>query len=219
MHARTLTVRPSIRAFAIMAFVSTVAACRGVPNALGADRRSARTNAESLFDGLARRFDNVQRTPKFLQARSKLGRYALSPSGVYRDTSVWTSSGADSTRTLTLSGSHNGTGYLFSAQNGTQIPGATGDSRHVITLRRRGESEFEWDTSVDHAIGAVRASEVAAALTAFLSAAEQANRPGPRWDSRPLMPRTTRVLGELFSLDTIGATHQPDRSTAVLARF
>ena len=219
IHARTLTVRPSIRAFAIIAFVSTAAACRGVPNALGADRRSARTNAESLFDGLARRFDNVQRTPKFAQARSKLGRHALSPSGVYRDTSVWTSSGADGTRTLTLSGTHTGTGYVFSARNGTPIPSATGDSRHVITLRRRGESEFEWDTRVDHAIGAVRASEVSAALTAFLAAAEQANRPGPRWDSPPLMPRTTRVLGELFSLDSIGVKPQPDRSTAVLARF
>src|SRR5690349_24549910 len=85
--------------------------CRGVPNAMGSDRAAARTNSDAFFDGLAKRFDNVQRTPKFFQARSKLGRYALSPSGVYGDTSVWTSAGNDSTRTLSLFGTHTANGY------------------------------------------------------------------------------------------------------------
>src|SRR5687767_15374745 len=124
-----------------------------MPNALGVSRHAAKTNADSLFEALARRFDNVQRTPKFSQARSKLGRYALSPSGVYRDTSVWTAVGLDSTRTLTLAGSHTAGGYLFSARAVAPIPDSTGESRHVIQLRRRGESEFEWTTEVDHAIG------------------------------------------------------------------
>jgi hypothetical protein len=196
-----------------------VAACRGMPNALGSDRRSARVNADAMFEALARRFDNVQRAPKFFQARSKLGRFALSPSGVYGDTSVWTSAGADSTRTLTLSGSHTPSGYLFAPRTTVPSPAVTGDSRHVIRLRRRGESEFEWLTTVDHAIGPVHASEVAAALTAFLAAPEQAAASRIRVDNQTLFPQTTRVLGELFSLDTVRTTPASDGSTAVFLRF
>src|SRR3954469_5564854 len=141
-----------------------------MPETLGPDRRAARANADALFGGLATRFDNVQRAPKFYQARSKLGRYALSPSGVFGDTSVWTTVGADSTRTLTLLGTHTPTGYLFGPYASVATPTATGDARHVIRLRRRGESEYDWDTNVDRAIGPVNAREIAAALTAFVSA-------------------------------------------------
>lgn len=172
-----------------------------------------------MFDGLAARFDNVQRAPKFLQARSKLGRYALSPSGVYGDTSVWTSAGTDSTRTLTLSGTHTPTGYTFTPRAVVPIPSSTGDSRHVIRLRRRGDSEYEWRTVVDHAIGPVRANEVASALTAFVASAEQRTDNRTRADNQTLFPRTTRVLGELFSLDTIRVTPLSDGSTGVLVRF
>jgi hypothetical protein len=190
-----------------------------MPNALGSDRRIARANADAMFDGLALRFDNVQRAPKFLQARSKLGRYALSPSGVYGDTSVWTSSGADSTRTLTLSGSHTPTGYLFAPRASVPLPTTTGDARHIIKLHRRGESEYEWDTLVDHAIGGIRSSEVAAALTAFMAAPQQTGSARIRTESQALFPRTTRVLGELFVLDTIRVSPLADGSASVLARF
>jgi len=190
-----------------------------MPNALGPDRQTARANAEGLFNGLATRFDNVQRAPKFLQARTKLGRFALSPSGVYGDTSVWTSAGPDSTRTLSLSGSHTPTGYLFAPRASVPTPSVAGDARHVIVLRRRGESEFQWETNVDHAIGAVRARDVAAALTAWLGAPEHLAFTRMRADNRELFPRTSRVLGELFTLDTIRVTPQPDRSESVLVRF
>jgi len=190
-----------------------------VPNALGPDRQTARANADGFFQGLALRFDNVQRAPKFFQARSKFGRYALSPSGVYGDTSVWTSSGADSTRTLSLLGSHTATGYLFAPRASVATPSAVGDARHIIRLKRRGESEYEWQTDVDHAIGGVRSSEVAAALTAFLGAPEHLAAARIATDNKELFPRTSKVLGELFSLDTIRIAPQPDRSTSVLVRF
>ena len=207
------------RALALAICATTAIACRGMPNALGPDRRTARTNADALFEGLAARFDNVQRAPKFFQARSKLGRYALSPSGVYGDTSVWTSAGADSTRTLTLSGTHAATGYIFTPRASVAVPSVTGESRHVIRLRRRGDSEYEWNTTVDHAIGSVRANEVASALTAFLGSAEQATDSRIRADNQTLFPQTSRVLGELFSLDTVRIAPQVDGSTGVVVRF
>ena len=141
---------------AAIAVVASGLGCRGVPNALGPDRQTARTNADGFFDGLAKRFDAVQRAPKFAHARSKLGRYALSPSGVYGDTSVWTAFRPDSTRTLSLYGSHTSTGYLFATRATVPVPAVAGDARHIIQLRRRGESEYEWQTNVDHGIGSVR---------------------------------------------------------------
>jgi len=190
-----------------------------MPNALGPDRAAARTNADALFEGLAARFDNVQRAPKFYQARSKLGRYALSPSGVYGDTSVWTAVGTDSTRTLTLSGSHTATGYTFTPRAVVSVPNATGDSRHVIRLKRRGEGEYAWDTAVDHAIGPVHANEVAAALTAFISAPQATTAPRIKPETQALLPRTSRVLGELFSLDTVRILPWADGSSSVTVRF
>ena len=189
-----------------------------MPETLGPDRRSARSNADALFGALATRFDNVQRAPKFYQARSKLGRYALSPSGVYSDTSVWTALGGDSTRTLTLLGTHTPTGYLFAPYASVATPTATGDARHVIRLHRRGESEYDWDTAVDHAIGSVTAREIAAALTAFVSAPQHAAG-DVHAQNQALFPQTSRVLGELFSLDTLRAIPIGDGSSAVLVRF
>jgi len=218
-YRRSLTVHSRFRAVAACVCASALLACKGVRNALGTDRQTAKTNADALFDALARRFDNVQRTPKFSQARSKLGRYALSPSGAYRDTSVWTATGSDSTRTLTVSGSHAGGAYVFDARAAAPVPVATGDSRHVIRLKRRGESEYEWNTRVDHGIGPARSAEVAAAVTELLAAPERPGCCGMRADARPLFPRTTAVLGELFSLDTVHVARQADRSASVLVRF
>jgi len=190
-----------------------------MPETLGPDRRTARANADALFGGLAARFDNVQRAPKFYEARSKLARYALSPSGVYGDTSVWTALGRDSTRTLTLLGTHTPTGYLFAPYASVATPTATGDARHVIRLHRRGESEYEWDTAVDHAIGSVTSRQIAAALTALVSAPEQVAGANVHADNQALFPHTSRVLGELFSLDTIRAVPVGDGSSTVLVRF
>ncbi len=190
-----------------------------MPETLGPDRRTARANADALFGGLATRFDNVQRAPKFYEARSKLARYALSPSGVYGDTSVWTALGRDSTRTLTLLGTHTPTGYLFAPYASVATPTATGDARHVIRLHRRGESEYEWDTAVDHAIGSVTSRQIAAALTALVSAPQQVAGANVHADNQALFPHTSRVLGELFSLDTIRAVPVGDGSSTVLVRF
>ncbi len=190
-----------------------------MPETLGPDRRTARANADALFGGLATRFDNVQRAPKFYEARSKLARYALSPSGVYGDTSVWTALGRDSTRTLTLLGTRTPTGYLFAPYASVATPTATGDARHVIRLHRRGESEYEWDTAVDHAIGSVTSRQIAAALTALVSAPQQVAGASVHADNQALFPHTSRVLGELFSLDTIRAVPVGDGSSTVLVRF
>lgn len=190
-----------------------------MPAALGPDARTARTNADALFGALAARFDNVQRGPRFQQARSKLGRHALSPSGVYRDTSVWTGSGADSARVLVVAGTRTSNGYLFSARAAVPELTVPGDSRHIIRLRKRAEGEYEWLTNVEHAVGTARAADVARATTTFIGAGEQKSEPAIRAEYRTVFPRTTRVLGELFTLEAARLTPLPDSSTAVELRF
>ena len=208
------------RSAAFLALSLTSVACQGVPPAFGPDRQTARANADALFDGLAKRFDNVQRTPKFHEGRGKLGRYALSPSRLIGDTSVWTtSSPADSTRTLSLLGTHTPTGYLFAPQPTVPLPAATGDSRHVIRLRRRGESTYEWQTFVDHAIGSIRAQDAAAVTTAWIAAPDRRHCCAARARHEVLFPRATRVLGELFSLDSVQVTPMQDGSSSVVVRF
>jgi hypothetical protein len=132
---------------------------------------------------------------------------------------VWTTVGTDSTRTLSLLGTHTPTGYLFTTYASVPVPNTTGDARHIIQLRRRGESEYDWETAVDHAIGTVAAREVASAITAFVSAPQHTASAGVRLESQALFPRTSRVLGELFSLDSMRAAPLGDGSAAVLVRF
>src|SRR5215211_3131060 len=86
------------------AFVLAASACRDVGPAFGPTIPAARTNAEQLFGGIAERFTNVERNPKFRIARGKLGKYALTPSAIFNDTSVWTAIGPGSTRTVTIEG-------------------------------------------------------------------------------------------------------------------
>src|ERR1051326_6292658 len=62
-------------------------ACADVPAAFGPTREQARANADGIFGSFAERFTNVYRTARYEHAREKLGRYALTPSVIYNDTS------------------------------------------------------------------------------------------------------------------------------------
>jgi hypothetical protein len=99
------------------------------------------------------------------------------------------------------------------------VPASVGESRHVIRLRRRGESIYDWQTSVDHGIGSVHPNDVAAAAKAFLAAPERGNGAFVRGHHQLLFPRVTRVLGELFTLDTVRVTPHGDGSSSVNVRF
>src|SRR5207248_408617 len=129
----------------------------------------ARAHADDLFRGLAIRFVNVQRHPKFVVGRTKLARYALAPSRLMGDTSVWTTSPTATTQVLELDGRPTPTGYMFTPRAGTPVPNAIGVARHTIRLQRLDEDEFQWRTLVEHAVGQVNPAEVAAGFSAWLA--------------------------------------------------
>ena len=205
------------QALAAATVIAALSACRDVAPALGTNAAAARANADGLFGGIAQRFTNVQRTPKFTGARGKLGKNALTPSGIYNDTSVWTAIGPDSVRAITIDGEFSGNRYLFSARPWpTTPPNEAGDSRHYIRLRRLNENVFEWVTNVDIAAGSIKSDEFANVISRLMGSAEGRTPADLRADYRTSFPRTTAALGRLFSLDTLRTVRDNEGATTVL---
>jgi hypothetical protein len=209
-------IRTTSRALAAALIISSLGACRDVAPAFGNGAAAARANADGLFGGIAQRFTNVQRSPKFTVARAKLGKNALIPSVIYNDTSVWTAWSSDSTRTLTIDGEFANNRYLFTARPWPAIPmNEPGDSRHYIRLKQLGENQFEWITNVDIAAGTIKPDELANVLSALLQSSENRSSADLRADYRANFPRTTAALGRLFSLDTISVARDAEGATLI----
>ena len=77
------------RNYSAVALCLGLIACRQVAPAFGPNVPGARQNAEEFFYSIGSRFTNIQRPPKMIRARAQFGHYALTPSGVYNDTSIW----------------------------------------------------------------------------------------------------------------------------------
>jgi hypothetical protein len=208
--------RRPVLALALCTVVSSawLSGCRDAPTALGPSREVARTHADELFRGLAVRFVNVQRHPKFAQGRQKLSRYALSPSRLMDDTSVWTASPSATSRVLELEGRQAATGYTFTPVAGAPVPNRVGEARHTIRLQRLGEDEYRWMTLVEHAVGRVTPAEVAAGMSAWLQTFQRPER-DIRADVHAALPRTSAALGRLFVLDSARSTALADGSSVV----
>lgn len=194
--------------------------CRSSLVAFGDSPATATQAADDLFAGFAYRFQNVHRDPKFERARQQMARYALIPSRLYADTSIWSvRSNDDSSRTLFVRATFDGSRYFFAADPASPYPRQVGHERHALRLKSLGKGDYEWYTTVDHAIGRVKPAAVGAAITATLTAAEGRSADAALADARATFPRTAQRLAELFSLDTLAATPMDDGSTDVTLRF
>jgi hypothetical protein len=185
--------------------------------AYGGDIASARANADALASAIEQRFTNVARTPKFSNARLRLGRYALAPSKLVHDSALWTSSRsikAGPERDLELYASLVDGRYTFVAKPRAPSPVRVGDERHVIRLSSLGGDDWEWNTEVDHAIGGLPPARVNDVARALFAAAERPSA-AVRNDYRTAFPRTTVALGRLFTIDSINTQPQGDGSTTV----
>lgn len=190
-------------------------ACSDVGRAFGPTIPAARTNAEQLFGGTAQRFTNVERNPKFRIARGKLGKNALTPSGIYNDTSVWTAMGNDNTRTVTVEGEFDNNRYLFAAKPAMSMPNQPGDSRHTMVLRKINDDEYDWYTNVDISAGSVTANDLKNVLSAWMKSAEHRTASAIRDDYRASFPRTAAALGRLLTLDSIRVTLEADGASTI----
>jgi hypothetical protein len=201
----------------IAALAAALGACRAAIPPWGGTLAEARANADSALAALEYRFSNVERDAKFGRARKLMGHYALVPSRLYRDTSLWsTRPDADSAVTLALQATWDGTRYLFASATAPGYPRRTGEQRHLLRLRRVQGNDYEWVTIVDHAVGSAGVDDVGRALGGLLAAFEGKAGGALLEDTRTTFPRSGRVLGRLIGFDSVRSTPWPDGATSLV---
>lgn len=191
-------------------------ACKGSLVGFGATSADAARHAGEALESHALRFDDVVRDTKFSEARIKLSRYALTPSRIYSDSSVWNHiSARDSSRELTLAGGYDQVrgGYTFRAHPNPEVPNELADARHSMRLALRSDAAYSWDTSVDHAIGSMPAATAGRALALILASAEGQSPRDLRAESVQTFSRSARALGRLFVMDSARSVPLADGSS------
>jgi hypothetical protein len=201
------------RNYSAVALCLALTACRQVAPAFGPNIPGARQNAEEFFYSIGSRFTNIQRPPKMIRARQQFGHYALTPSGVYNDTSVWLATGPDSSRIYGNEGYFSVDRYIVVPRLSNTAPDALTESREIVRLRKLSDSEYEWFTNVDVALGRIAARNIADILAAALDAGEGRNPAATRADYTTNFPRTVGALGRLFRIDTLRATVDGEGAT------
>lgn len=202
-----------MRRVGVTALFFSLVACRQVAPAFGPNIPLARQNAEEFFFSIGSRFTNIQRPPRIIRARTQFGHYALTPSGIYNDTSIWLAVGPDSARIFGDEGRFAYDRYIVTAKLSTAPPDALTESREIIRLKKLSSNEYEWFTNVDVALGRIGAKHIADVLAAALEAGEGRSPAAIRADYTTSFPRTTAALGRLFRIDTLRATPDSEGAT------
>ncbi|MEW5918562.1 MAG: hypothetical protein AB1762_19320 [Gemmatimonadota bacterium] len=203
------------KSLVLAAVIVAVAGCKSSLIGFGPTPTEAVRNAGDGLMAHALRFDDVVRDTKSATARAQMSRYALTPSRIFNDTTVWTAMNErDSSRLITIDGAYDALrgGYTFRANPVARVPAALGESRHLIRLDMQPDGAYAWGTSVDQAIGKLPASFAGRALTALLASAEAHSARNLASESRAAYPRTARALGRLFSLDSAHSESSEDGS-------
>jgi hypothetical protein len=188
-------------------------ACREVAPAFGPNTPGARQNAEEFFYSVGSRFTNIQRPPRILHARAQFGHYALTPSGIYNDTSVWLAIGPDSARLFGDEGVFSVDRYIVTAKLSTTPPDALTESREIVRLRKLKDDDYEWFTNVEVALGRIGAKNIADVLAAALAGGEGKSPAAIRADYTAAFPHSVAALGRLFTMDTLRAAPDSDGAT------
>lgn len=201
------------RNYAAIALCLALTACRQTAPAFGPNIPGARQNAEEFFYSIGSRFTNIQRPPRIIRARQQFGHYALTPSGVYNDTSVWLATGPDSARLFGNEGHFQFDRYIVVPKLSNTPPDALTESREIVRLTKLADDDYEWFTNVDVALGRIAAKSITDVLAATLDAGEGRSPAAIRADYTTHFPRTAAALGRLFTLDTLRTTLDAEGAT------
>lgn len=198
-------------------FALPLTGCGDAPAAFGPTPTQARANADGLFGAFVKRFTNVYRAPRYERARQQLLRYALTPSDVYSDTSLWTVYGPDNYRTLFGDATFTNGRYTFANAVTDDPVSELGEGRHIMRLRKLSDDDYSWFTGVDFAAGTITANDFANVINRWIAASEGRNEATLRAGYRATFPRTTAALGKLYSLDSLTSTADPDGTNKLYA--
>jgi hypothetical protein len=188
-------------------------ACHDAFSALADGSSRTPSRGEELFAALGARVTEPLRDAKYESARQKIFNAAFLPSRVWEDTSVWTSQ-TSTQRSLLIRGRFADGRYRLDAERTVPAPSQPAESRHVINLTRVADGAYAWDTDVPYAVGTTSARQIGRFVGALFASAEGRNEERIRGDYRVVAPRTTAVLGQLFTVDSIRTIHHSDRSTS-----
>jgi hypothetical protein len=202
-----LVARRIVPAVALCAAIAATG-CTEPLRAFGATEVEAKSHAEAMFASIGTRFDSVTRDAHDNRSRLRFAGNFLAPSGIFADTSVWTSS-RENERTFVSHGKLNGRVYEFSARGNTPLPTVAGESRHHMTLISRGHDQYTWDTGVEMAMGPMRAASAEEIVTALVASAAAK----PDWTTTS--PRSTAAIGRGFAIQRLHATPAADGSQTV----
>jgi len=203
---------PNVR-FLTLLICFALVACREAGPAFGPNIPFARQNAEEFFYSVGSRFTNIQRPARIIHARAQFGHYALTPSGIYNDTTIWLAIGPDSARLFGDEGVFSVDRYIVNAKLTTTAPDALTESREIVRLRKLTDNEYEWFTNVDVALGRIQAKNIDDVLAAGLVGGEGKSPAAIRADYNSSFPRTVAALGRLFTMDTLKATPDGEGAT------
>jgi len=205
--------KPSTRA-ALLALVAVSGiSCRDAASGFGPHPAAARANADEFLYSIGSRFTSIQREPRLIHARSQFGRHALTPSGVFNDTSVWLANGPDSSRLFGNEGVFATDRYIVKATLSNTAPNALTESREIVRLKKLADSEYEWYTNVDVALGRMRAQDLSNVIARILASGEGKSPAAIRADINTSAPRSVAALGRLFTIDTLKAVHDAEGAT------
>lgn len=199
------------RAAVALAALGAVAGCADVTPAFGPDPAQARTAAVQLFGGLAASFAPNTYDTRYGTARQRFSENFLAPTALFADTSLWSAREGD-TRLLHSRAVFTGASYdQVALPTPPPLPVALGESRHRMSLRRLGDGRFAWDARVEWALGPGRAALAEALPGRLALSAGQA--PEPAWTLA--LPRASRALARLLTVDTIRADRARDGTALV----
>ncbi|HEX5438917.1 MAG TPA: hypothetical protein VFW98_17325 [Gemmatimonadaceae bacterium] len=203
------------RALAALLLLASGTGCKAAVTHLGEGPADAGANADSLFVALGAHFGPYEMNAAMAAIEAPLARYSLIPSQLFGDSSIW-SSGRGDTRTLELGGHLRGNSYVMGKYAHVPPPTHPGDYHGTLRLQRIGREEYEWRVHDILAVGDVRVSDLSDALTAIFLAAQGNTDTRVRAGYQAALPRTTRVMSQLFSLDTIRLRAAPSGATDVM---
>lgn len=187
------------------------AGCGDVPGAFGTDAAQSRTNAAQVFGGLAASFAPSRYDAKYDAARQRFSANFLAPDALWRDTSLWSQT-VGNERLLHSRAWFTGTTYTQVALPAAgPVPVALGETRHRIALASLGQGRFAWDARVEWALGPGRAAGFERLVGLLGLAAGHA--PTAAWEAA--LPRTTRAVARLVTVDTVRADRARDGTMLV----
>jgi hypothetical protein len=198
-----------------VALLALLAGCRAAVPPWGTSLEQAKRNADNALASFSQRFTNVRRDARFDAARKKLGRHALTPAGLFRDSTIWTTQSApDSSKAFYLDAAFDGNRYFFATRTNAPYPQKLGGQRHYVRLQKLTDDSYEWVTIVDHGIGTASPAEIANALGATLTAFEGRTDTELLGELRTTFARTTRHMSQLFAIDSVRTVRLSDGSTS-----